>query len=87
MPTTSRAGHHEEGESVSATKLVSDFPENVALLGAVKYVPISVIEGKNCSNCQLLLQNDGVSGRCGLFQKGNVPVTAYCTSWIQKAGV
>lgn len=86
LPRPSAAGHHEEGEAASTPKLVSDFPENASLIGAVSYVAVSEIEGKNCSNCQLLLQNDGKSGRCGLFQKGNVPVTAYCTSWIQKAG-
>lgn len=87
LPKTGAAGHHEAGEAAEAPEQVSDFPENAGLIGAVKYVPVSAVEGKNCSNCQLLIQREGEYGRCGLFQKGNVPVAAYCTSWIQKAGV
>ncbi|MHA7837303.1 MAG: high-potential iron-sulfur protein [bacterium] len=85
-PRTSGAGHHEAGEGESEPTLVTDVPENAGLLTAVQYVAVSEIEGKNCGNCQLLLEREGEVGRCGLFQKGKVPVSAYCTSWIQKAG-
>lgn len=83
---TAAAGHHEEGEGDGASPLVTDVPDNASLLAAVQYVAVSEIDGKNCANCQLLLQRDGDVGRCGLFQKGKVPVAAYCTSWIKKAG-
>lgn len=36
------------------------------------------------ANCALLVHRDGDSGKCGLFQKGRVPVVADCTSWIEK---
>ncbi len=87
LAKTSAAGHHEAGEASTTPELVSDIAGNASLITAVKYVPVSTVEGKNCANCQLLLQRDGDYGRCGLFQKGMVPVAAYCTSWIQKAGV
>ena len=86
LPRTAAAGHHEGGDGDGAPPLVTDVPENASLLTAVQYVAVSEIEGKNCANCQLLLQRDGDVGRCGLFQKGKVPVAAYCTSWIKKAG-
>lgn len=86
LPGIAAAGHHEAGEGDGATPLVTDVPENAGLLTAVKYVAVSEVEGKNCANCQLLLLRDGDVGRCGLFQKGKVPVAAYCTSWIKKAG-
>lgn len=36
------------------------------------------------ANRALLVHRDGDSGKCGLFQKGQVPVVADCTSWIKK---
>lgn len=80
------AAHHEAAEGGEAPKLVNDFPENELLLSQVKYVAVSEIEGKQCANCALLVQRDGEYGKCGLFQKGQVPVEAYCTSWIKKPG-
>jgi hypothetical protein len=95
IPEKATAAHHEEGEGeapeaakvAEAPELVTDVESNALLLSQVKYVPVSEIEGKQCANCVLLIQRDGDYGRCGLFQKGAVPVTAWCTSWIQKAGV
>jgi len=87
MPLTAKAGHHEEGEKSSAPELVTDIEGNATLLAQVKYVAVSELEGKQCANCALLIQRDGEYGKCGLFQQGKVPVTAWCTSWIKKAGV
>ena len=87
MPRRARAGHHEEGEQVAAPELVTDYDTNATLLAQVKYVAVSEIEGKQCGNCALLIQREGEVGKCGLFQQGKVPVTAWCTSWIKKAGV
>lgn len=86
LPSTAAAGHHEANEAANEPQQVTDIAANAALLTAVKYDAVSEIDGKNCENCQLLLQRDSDVGRCGLFQKGVVPVSAYCTSWIQKAG-
>ena len=36
---------------------------------------------------EVVVERDGEYGKCGLFQQGKVPVTAWCTSWIKKAGV
>ena len=86
LPKASLAGHHEAGEGGAEPVLVTDVSENAGLLGAVKYVAVSETDGKNCGNCQLLLERNGDVGRCGLFQKGKVPVAAHCTSWIKKSG-
>lgn len=87
VPRRAMAGHHEPGEQAAAPELVTDFESNATLLGQVKYVAVSEIEGKQCANCALLIQRDGEVGKCGLFQQGQVPVAAWCTSWIKKAGV
>ena len=87
MPLRASADHHESGEEAAAPELVTDIASNATLLGQVKYVAVSELEGKQCANCALLLQRDGEYGKCGLFQQGKVPVTAWCSSWIKKAGV
>jgi hypothetical protein len=86
MPLPASASHHEAGEEATSPELVTDIESNASLLAAVKYVGVSELEGKQCANCALLIQRDGEYGKCGLFQQGQVPVTAWCTSWIQKAG-
>lgn len=86
-PLPASAGHHEAGEQTTAPELVTDVESNSMLLSQVKYVAVSELEGKQCANCVLLIQRDGEYGKCGLFQQGKVPVTAWCTSWIQKPGV
>lgn len=85
LPRQARADHHAAGEQ-GTPELVTDFEANKLLLSQTKYVAISVQDGKQCANCVLLLQREGDYGRCGLFQQGQVPVTAYCTSWIKKPG-
>lgn len=87
IPGNASAGHHEEGEPAGPPELVTDIESNATLLAQVKYVAVSELEGKQCGNCALLIQRDGEVGKCGLFQQGKVPVTAWCTSWIKKAGV
>ena len=79
------AGHHETA-SEDAPEWVTDIASNELLLSQVKYVAVSETEGKQCGNCALFLERQGNHGRCGLFQKGRVPETAWCTSWIQKPG-
>ncbi len=85
LPRPARADHHAAGEQ-GTPELVTDFETNKLLLSQTQYVAISVQDGKQCANCVLLLQREGDYGRCGLFQQGQVPVTAYCTSWIKKPG-
>jgi hypothetical protein len=85
LSSTARAGHHEGAEDRAPT-LVTDVESNTLLLSQVKYVPVSELDGKRCGNCALLLEREGEYGRCGLFQQGKVPVSAWCTSWIQKPG-
>ncbi len=95
MPRRTRADDHsmpdatqdqKHGEQAKTPELVSDFPENELLLSQVKYVAVSELEGKQCGNCALLIGRDGDYGRCGLFQKGQVHVTGWCTSYIYKPG-
>jgi hypothetical protein len=64
--------------------LVDAIAENAALIKAISYVNQSVAEGKNCGNCALYLGGAAPKGRCGLFQKGVVPTTGHCVSWIKK---
>jgi hypothetical protein len=85
VPWRANAGHPEAGEKATPA-LVTDFEDNALLLSQIRYVPVSVQEGKQCGSCALLVQRDGDYGRCGLFQRGQVPVVAYCASWIQKPG-
>ena len=87
MPLPASAAHHETGEHSATPDLVTDIESNATLLAQVKYVPVSELEGQQCANCVLLVERDGEYGKCGLFQQGKVPVTAWCTSWIKKAGV
>lgn len=87
MPRSASAGHHEADEQATPPELVTDVASNATLLAQVKYVAVSELEGKQCANCALLIQRDGEVGKCGLFQQGKVPVTAWCSSWIKKAGV
>ena len=86
LPFDARADHHETGEQTATPELVTDIASNAMLLSQVKYLAVSEIEGKQCGSCALLIQRDGDYGRCGLFQQGVVPVAAWCTSYIEKAG-
>lgn len=88
LPNGAAADHHAAGESEEAAPptLVSEVPGNELLLSQVRYVAVSELEGKQCSNCALLVARNGDYGRCGLFQKGQVHATGWCTSWILKPG-
>lgn len=86
LPLSARADHHETGEQTSTPELVTEIASNAMLLSQVKYVALSEIEGKQCGSCALLIEREGDYGRCGLFQQGQVPVAAWCTSYIEKAG-
>lgn len=68
-----------EGEA-----LVDEIAENAALIKAISYLNQSAVEGANCGNCALYLGGTAPQGRCGLFQKGVVPTTGHCVSWIKK---
>lgn len=88
MPDEGRDQKRDQkhGEEAETARLVSDYPENELLLSQVKYVAVSELENKQCGNCALLIGRDGDYGRCGLFQKGQVHVTGWCTSYIYKPG-
>lgn len=47
---------------------------------AMAYVPLSTVEGKQCSNCNLYLPGTGC-GSCQLF-KGPVTANGNCTYWV-----
>jgi hypothetical protein len=65
--------------------LVNEVPENAALVQALSYVNQSAVAGSNCANCALYLGGGAPKGKCGLFQKGVVAGTGYCTSWSKKS--
>ena len=76
------AAHHEE--EVAAPKTVTEVDSNALLLSQVQYVPVSEKPDQRCANCALLIAREGDYGKCGLFMEGQVPVTAWCTSWVQR---
>lgn len=86
LPLGARADHHETGEQAATPELVTDIAGNEMLLSQVKYLAVSEVEGQQCGSCALLIQREGDYGRCGLFQQGQVPVAAWCTSYIKKPG-
>lgn len=65
--------------------LVTEFPENAALIAAIAYVNESAMADQKCANCALYLGGDAPRGRCGLFQKGVVPAAGHCVSWSKKS--
>lgn len=73
-----RALAQEEG-------MVTEFPENAALVQALSYRAVSDVEGAKCANCALYLGGAAPKGKCGLFQKGLVSAEGHCTSWSKKS--
>lgn len=56
---------------------------DLKIRAAMGYVPVSTVEGKQCSNCNLYLPAAGGSGcgSCQLF-KGPVTDNGNCTYWV-----
>ena len=83
-PAVPALADHHEGAEKAGPHLVSDIKSNELLLSQVAYVSASERDEQQCSNCALLIVNEGEYGKCGLFVEGKVPTTAWCTSWVQK---
>ena len=66
-------------------QLATDIPENQALLSGIGFKSQSEKEGQQCKNCMLYTAAEsGGVGKCQLVQKGVVPETGWCLSWVAK---
>jgi hypothetical protein len=65
-------------------KLVTDIPENAAIVSGVQYVNESPFPDKHCNGCILYTAKDDQVGKCTLFPNGVVKATGHCASWAPK---
>jgi hypothetical protein len=65
-------------------KLVTDIPENAAIVSGIQYVNESPYPDKQCKNCVLYTAKDDAVGKCTLFPNGVVKGTGHCASWAAK---
>lgn len=65
-------------------KLVTDIPENAALVTGLQYVNQSEFPDKLCKGCVLYTAKDDVHGKCTLFPNGLVTAVGHCASWAAK---
>lgn len=68
--------------AVAKDQVALDDPTAVAL----KYVPVSEVEGQNCDNCQYVQGEDGEVWRpCAFFPGKVVSAKGWCAGWVKKA--
>lgn len=65
-------------------KLVTDIPENAAIVSGIQYVNESPFPDKHCKNCVLYTVTNDTVGKCTLFPNGVVKATGHCASWALK---
>ncbi len=70
--------------SAEEPKLVTDIPENEAILGSLQFVSVSEKEGQSCGNCILYTAGENGVGKCTVLQQGVVPEGGWCLSWAKK---
>ncbi len=66
------------------TKLVTEIPENAAIVGGLQYVNESPYADKVCSGCVLYTAGENDRGKCTLFPQGVVSAKGHCMSWAAK---
>lgn len=66
------------------TKLVTEIPENAAIVSGIQYVHESPNPDKLCSGCVLYTAGENNRGKCTLFPNGVVEAGGYCISWAAK---
>ena len=65
-------------------KLVTDIPENAAIVSGIQYVNESPYPDKLCKGCILYTAKDDAVGKCTLFPNGVVKAGGHCVSWAPK---
>jgi hypothetical protein len=66
------------------TKLVTEIPENAAIVSGIQYVNESPNPDKLCSGCVLYTPGENDRGKCTMFPNGVVKAGGYCISWAAK---
>ncbi len=68
------------------TKLITELPDQAAMVTALQYVNVSAKADQDCETCQFFApQGDGARGKCQLFPVGLVTSTGWCASFVKKA--
>jgi hypothetical protein len=70
-------------------RLVTDFPENQAVLNALNYTHETPIPEQRCDNCLFYTQIEPVHpglGGCQLIPRGLVRAEGWCSSWQIEEG-
>ena len=66
-------------------KLVTELPDQAAMVAALQYVGKSAKPDQDCKGCQFFTpQGDGAKGKCQLFPVGLVEAEGWCASWAKK---
>ena len=67
-------------------RLVTDFPEQAAMISALRYVGRSEDPVRHCASCQFFtLRVDGKLGNCMFFAQGLVEAGGHCDYWVEAA--
>lgn len=66
------------------TKLVTEIPENAAIVTGLQYVNESPYPDKRCAGCVLFTAGENGRGKCTLFPNGVVSATGHCMSWAAR---
>ena len=68
------------------TKLITELPDQAAMVTALQYVDVSEKADQDCKGCQFFTpQGDGARGKCQLFPVGLVTSAGWCASFVKKA--
>jgi hypothetical protein len=67
------------------TKLITELPDQAAMVTALQYVNESAKADQDCANCQFFTPAaDGARGKCQLFPTGMVTAKGWCASYVKK---
>jgi hypothetical protein len=68
------------------TKLVTELPDQAAMVTALQYTNESEKADQDCEGCQFFTPGaDGTRGKCQLFPIGLVTSKGWCASYVKKA--
>ena len=83
IPVVSIAGYQAAAQAGAHGAMLSVDDPTAKALG---YVETSVVDGKNCANCNLYTGAAGAaSGPCAIFPGKAVAAAGWCKSWVPKA--
>ena len=66
------------------TKLVTEIPENAAIVSGLQYMNESPLPDNVCAGCVLYTAGENDRGKCTLFPQGVVSAKGHCLSWAAK---